>query len=155
MKIYIYKRLITWLSGFFTTLFQSLTSWRLSEAVSVSMVWMLSKYYYSNSKPVHFIMKIIASCLCLMSMILLMPVRVLAIRRLSGHSRWLTYLLDIDYMTCTGGSSHLCGVISTDFLVLPRWYISGCLVAHPRSYSLSVIARCLSISHQKSTFTKG
>ena len=46
--------------------FQPLTSWRLSEAVSVSMVWMLSDYYsclaldfcrasfFLNSKLVHF-----------------------------------------------------------------------------------------------------
>ena len=34
--------------------FQPLTSWRLSEAVSVSMVWMLSNYYSCSGSGQHF-----------------------------------------------------------------------------------------------------
>ena len=43
------------------TFFQPLTSWRMSEAIFVSMVWMVSNYYSSSFKqvrPVDFIVKI-------------------------------------------------------------------------------------------------
>ena len=38
MKIYFYKRLMTCIPRFLHNFFQPLTSWRLSEAISVSMV---------------------------------------------------------------------------------------------------------------------
>ena len=41
MKNYLYKSLMTWLPRFLNYFFQPLSSWRLSDAVSVSMVWRL------------------------------------------------------------------------------------------------------------------
>ena len=40
--IYFKKSFITCIPGFLNIFFQPLTSWRLSEAVSVSLIWMLS-----------------------------------------------------------------------------------------------------------------
>ena len=46
MKIFFYKRLMTCIPRFLHNFFQPLTSWRLSEAISVSMVsrWLCDSY---------------------------------------------------------------------------------------------------------------
>ena len=44
------KELKTWLFMFFKTFFQPSTPWRLSEAIFVPMVWMLSNYKFEYLK---------------------------------------------------------------------------------------------------------
>ena len=45
MKIFFYKRLMTCTPRFLHNFFQPLTSWRLSEAVSVSLAWTCRLYH--------------------------------------------------------------------------------------------------------------
>ena len=45
MKIFFYIRLTTCIPRFLHNFFQPLTSWRLSEAISISMVWICWLYY--------------------------------------------------------------------------------------------------------------